>query len=381
MLSLQLLDENHPGLGTLNRLFMAAELLHLSKDSWAGLRLGLIEELEAHLHPQAQMQIIDALRRQVDIQLIMTSHSPNLASKVKLENIILCSGRYAFPLGAGHTKLSPTDYPFLERFLDVTKANLFFAKGVVLVEGLSEELIVPALAKLLFRLGVIDKDFVESNVSVVAIHSIAFSRYANIFKRRHLPEMPINVSVITDLDFRPEEYAAKYRISQRDRMRHKIVDDSLLTMHIEQKLAKINFQNVRGFVSRHWTLEYCIALHPRLRWILFNAILCAIEEERADSYAGTNEAKMGIRQLDEKKIRNQWEKFVAGKTDSQIAFDLVDHYITGGRRLSKAVVAQHFSMLLPLSGEIVTNDLLFEGNSIQYIVDAILYAYGTPSTD
>ena len=52
-LELSIKDELNPGLGTLNRLFMASELLHLQKKNWNGLRLGLIEELEAHLHPQA----------------------------------------------------------------------------------------------------------------------------------------------------------------------------------------------------------------------------------------------------------------------------------------------------------------------------------------
>lgn len=54
-LTLTLKSEPNPGLGTLNRLFMAAELLHLTKSNWSGLRLGLVEEMEAHLHPQAQM--------------------------------------------------------------------------------------------------------------------------------------------------------------------------------------------------------------------------------------------------------------------------------------------------------------------------------------
>src|SRR5690606_28167552 len=68
-LTLFLKDEPNPGLGTLNRLFMAAELLHLNKSNWSGLRLGLVEELEAHLHPQAQMQVIEAFQKQETIQL------------------------------------------------------------------------------------------------------------------------------------------------------------------------------------------------------------------------------------------------------------------------------------------------------------------------
>src|SRR5690606_36312053 len=133
--------------------FMASELLHLNKKDWDGIRLGLIEELEAHLHPQAQMQVIESLQKQDNIQLILTTHSPNLASKVSLNNLIICADCYAFPLGKEYTKLKATDYPFLERFLDVTKSNLFFAKGLIFVEGVSEELILPALTDKLCELG------------------------------------------------------------------------------------------------------------------------------------------------------------------------------------------------------------------------------------
>ena len=133
-LTLTLKGEPNPGLGTLNRLFMAAELLHLTKSNWSGLRLGLVEELEAHLHPQAQMQVIEVFQKQKDIQLILTTHSPNLASKLKLENLIICNNSNAFPMGDTYTKLEKDDYKFLEKFLDTTKANLFFAKGVILVE-------------------------------------------------------------------------------------------------------------------------------------------------------------------------------------------------------------------------------------------------------
>jgi putative ATP-dependent endonuclease of OLD family len=94
-LELQILDQINPGLGTMNKLFMATELLHLEKENWTGLRLGLIEELEAHLHPQAQMKVIEVLQNKKDIQLILTTHSPNLASKVKLENIIICHNKNA----------------------------------------------------------------------------------------------------------------------------------------------------------------------------------------------------------------------------------------------------------------------------------------------
>jgi putative ATP-dependent endonuclease of OLD family len=68
-LELALHDEINPGLGSLNRLFIASELLHLNKINWDGIRLGLIEELEAHLHPQAQMRIIEVLQNNPNFKL------------------------------------------------------------------------------------------------------------------------------------------------------------------------------------------------------------------------------------------------------------------------------------------------------------------------
>ena len=43
-LSLGIEGANNPGLGTMNRLYMAIELLHLKKD-WNGLKLGLIDDI------------------------------------------------------------------------------------------------------------------------------------------------------------------------------------------------------------------------------------------------------------------------------------------------------------------------------------------------
>lgn len=208
-LELSLKDEVNPGLGTLNLLFMSSELLHLQKKNWDGLRLGLIEELEAHLHPQAQMQIIETLQNEKNIQLILTTHSPNLGSKINLENLILCNNNSAFPFGSDYTELEPKDYTFLERFLDTTKANLFFAKGLIFVEGWAEEILLPSLAKKLKSQNIISKNLTEAGVSVVNIGNTAFLRYSRIFLRKKNPELNIPVSIITDVDIPDYEKIAK----------------------------------------------------------------------------------------------------------------------------------------------------------------------------
>ncbi len=245
-LTLTLKGEPNPGLGTLNRLFMSAELLHLTKTNWSGLRLGLVEELEAHLHPQAQMQVIEAFQKQKHIQLILTTHSPNLASKLKLENLIMCNIGNVFPMGDTYTKLEKDNYKFLEKFLDTTKANLFFAKGVILVEGWAEEILLPSIAK---AIGI---DLTEKGVSIVNIGHTGFDHYAKIFLRQAEPNMNIPVSVITDSDIR------EYEKNGDDFVK---LDSQTVQMETQAKLAYINGkaeQNVKYFPAPNWTFEYSL---------------------------------------------------------------------------------------------------------------------------
>ena len=250
-LSLSLNSQKNVGLGTLNRLFMAAELLHLNKENWEGLRLGLIEELEAHLHPQAQMQVIETLQKQEEVQLIITTHSPNLASKIKLENLIICNGNNAFPMGKDYTELKEDSYVFLEKFLDVTKSNLFFAKGVILVEGWAEEILIPSLAK------AIGFDLTTKGVSVVNIGNLGFDHYSKIFLRKNAPFMDIPVAVVTDCDVR------EYEVNGNDYQKK----DNIYSER-ENKIIEIkskSFENVKYFVAPRWTLEYCLNLSDTLK--------------------------------------------------------------------------------------------------------------------
>ncbi|MEB0028959.1 AAA family ATPase [Pseudomonas sp. MH9.2] len=270
-LELSIQGETRPGLGTLNRLFMASELLHLNKVNWTGMRLGLIEELEAHLHPQAQMQAIETFQKQKDVQLILTTHSPNIGSKLELRNLIICGGGNAFPMSADHTELAPDDYVFLQRFLDVTKANLFFSKGVILVEGWSEELLMHELAML------VGYDLTARGVAVVNVNNLAFIRYANIFKRKVEPHFSKPVAIVTDVDIPLDEEDGP---APGDKVK--------LLKALADKAEKYDGQCVKSFIAPQWTLEYCLskssafkdkfaeiakAVHSKTDWTDFDATL------------------------------------------------------------------------------------------------------------
>lgn len=338
-----ILEEGDLGLGSHNLLFIASELLNLQRKDWDGVRLGLIEELEAHLHPQAQMRVIEALQQEEGVQFILTTHSPNLASKVNLENLLICAedakGKPSvFSMRSEETELEKADYQFLERFLDVTKANLFFAKGIIMVEGWAEEILIPVLAEK------IEINLTEKGVSIVNVGSTAFLRYAKIFQRKDGALMKIPVSVITDVDIKPAD------------------EDSDIQAKINEKENKYNNQRTKGFVSPHWTLEYCLGLSPLIAPLLFDATKAALKEMRDNGSSTRAE------------IADAYESKFYGHNQAAIALGIYNDIILG-KKISKSIIAQRLAGILENNSEIKKRQ--FEDDPhIKYLVDAIKYASG-----
>lgn len=258
------------GLGTMNRLYMATELLHLNKE-WNGLKLCLIEELEAHLHPQAQMKVISALQEQ-NVQFIMSTHSPNLASKVKISdkentNIILCYDSDVYPLNTDTTRLNKDDCKFLDHFLDVTKSNLFFAKGVLIVEGWAEELLLPVIAD---KIGC---NLTQNEISIVNVGSTAYIRYANIFIRTDGKLLNMPVSIVTDLDISPNKL--KNEEDEQDVIEYSEINheaEAEKSKKIKASIALPEDSNVKIYISPHWTLEWCLFLSDALRVAFMDSV-------------------------------------------------------------------------------------------------------------
>jgi putative ATP-dependent endonuclease of the OLD family len=257
------LEDVRHGLGLDNLLFIATEFL-LLQGPQAPLRLALIEEPEAHLHPQLQLRLVEFLEAQLSganakpVQVLLTSHSPNLTSKVDLENVTLMRRGQAFSLAAKCTQLTPGDYEHLRYFLDATKSNLFFARGVLIVEGPAENLLLPALAEALGR------SLSRHGVSVVNVGHIGLFRYSTIFQRNSGPNMDVRVATLTDRDIPPDE--AKVPL---DGLTPLVKPDSkTLTGYTADEITKRIASRtkheggpVRAYVSPEWTLEYDLAFH------------------------------------------------------------------------------------------------------------------------
>ena len=311
--------ERNPGLGVYNLLFIAAELLLLNSNANDSLKLALIEELEAHLHPQAQLRLMNYLQKKYNdsgVQLIISTHSPTLASKINTKNIILIKGNAAYELTPDKTALNKGDYLFLQRFLDATKANFFFAKGIIMVEGDAEALLIPALADIL------DLNLEKHGVSLVNVGNIAFFRYSKIFLRSQGDTLPIPVSIITDCDIKPEEKDGVFNTYNTETERK-----------IESIKQRYNNKNVQAFVAPKWTLEYSIGLSS-LKDMLFESILQAEKIENSDKYALTD-SKIKSVHTEFQEEQTAWKSI----SPEKVAYKYY-HDIMLEKQISKAVVAQ-----------------------------------------
>ncbi|MEI8047349.1 MAG: AAA family ATPase [Bacteroidota bacterium] len=161
----------------------------------------MIEEPEAHLHPQKQNTFFTYLNNLKDcnIQLFFTSHSPTITAKIDVDSLIVLQKQknniYALPLSK--TPLQKKNKEFLTKFLDVTKSQLFFANGVLFVEGISEALLMPIFA---LKLGA-QYDLEKNGIEIVNLNGVAFEHFALLYNNEDpLLRLPANAAIITDGD-------------------------------------------------------------------------------------------------------------------------------------------------------------------------------------
>lgn len=195
------------GLGYNNLLYISLLLAKIQKNSsihYFGdnakfYSILAIEEPEAHLHPNMQYKFLKFIHdNQMDEvnQIFITSHSPNITSTVDLDNLIILNKKNNL-IEPFYPKKSFNDENRLykrhvERFLDVTKSDMFFADKLIFVEGLTEEILIPLFARKW------DLDLSDFHISVINLNGRYFEPFLELFNSN--TKIKKKIACITDRD-------------------------------------------------------------------------------------------------------------------------------------------------------------------------------------
>lgn len=157
-----------------------------------GVTILAVEEPESHLHPIYQRLLYRHIMNKTNTSVMITTHSTHISSVAPITSLVhlITTKDGTTVKTTADIDLSADDYSDLTRYIDVKRGELYTAKGIIFVEGISEEYLVPSFSKAkgveLDRLGVV----------ICNINSTNFEPYCRFANALGIPCV-----IITDGDY------------------------------------------------------------------------------------------------------------------------------------------------------------------------------------
>lgn len=224
----QYLPEAHNGLGFTKLIFIVLQFVsflkaHEEKTPIPGTSLILIEEPEAHLHPQMQSVFIRSVAKYIeskkwDAQLVITTHSSHIiaesgfkeiryfkaGSQAKLSGTPACNEGGASlqikDLTTFRNELKDNNegdtVRFLEQYMELRRCDMFFADKIILIEGTTERLLLPKMIEKVDSLmGNTNSPLAHSYISLIEVGGAYASKFRELLQFLEVPTL-----IITDID-------------------------------------------------------------------------------------------------------------------------------------------------------------------------------------
>lgn len=223
-----------------------------------------VEEPEAHLHPTLQRLIYREVLHNSNTSVIFTSHSTYITSVTPLNYVVhirkvdISSKVFS----TVNLTLQDNEKKDLERYIDAKRGEIYFGKGIILAEGISEEYFIPAAADL------IEKPLDNYGIVVCNIDSTNFKPYIQLLNTLNIPWVLFTdgdyyeIEEYTDDEGTPktkriyhimsEETGRAYNYKGKENIFNILLELGIIELDIE--IQDVNFKQKGCFIG-DYTLE------------------------------------------------------------------------------------------------------------------------------